>query len=469
MATANCWRCLGRPSTQRLLAPSQIPSFKAPTSAAAFTTSATLFAKDDNSFSMKGHVRTGKRLVLGKKKKGKTDRSKPPGPGERKAFRKRIQLSNDNALKVSGLPELETQQLADPAAVGQMVSLPIDLVDQLRTAEAFKPTQNWGLFRSPHMLVRKDTVDFLGDLTKRVSNKETVRAVIDGERGVGKSMLGLQTMAAGFMNKMVVINIPEAQDLVEARIDYSLIPRSTPEQFSHPSYILKLMQAIRSANEEVLSKEIVKLEHIHLPVSVSRNSSLASLANATKEPEFAWPVFNALWQELLQPGRPPIMFTLDGLSHIMRISDYRSPSFNLIHAHDMALIRLFVEALGGKTHFPNGAAIVGVMTKGNWLKVKSVEKAIEQAKAAQADLPIPERDAFYSKYDERVFEALKGVEVFDVKSISKPEARSLMEYWAASGVLRMRVDEKTVSERWTLAGNGVLGELERSSLYVSRL
>jgi len=153
----------------------------------------------------------------------------------------------------------------------------------------------------------------------------------------------------------------------------------------------------------------------------------------------------------------------------MRISDYRSPSFNLIHAHDLALIRLFVEALGGKTHFPNGAAIVGVTTKGNSLKVKSVEKAIEQAKAAQAELPIPERDAFYSKYDERVFEALKGVEVFDVKSISKLEARSLMEYWAASGVLRMRVDEKTVSERWTLAGNGVLGELERASLYVSRL
>ena len=265
------------------------------------------------------------------------------------------------------------------------------------------------------------------------------------------------------------LTVEPAQDLVEARTDYSYIPRTTPEQFSHPSYILKLLQALRSANEEVLSKEIIKLEHIHLPGNLSRNASLATLANVTKEPEFAWPVFNALWQELLQPGRPPIMFTLDGLSHIMRISDYRSPSFNLIHAHDFALTRLFVEALGGKTHFPNGAAIVGVMTKGNWLKDKSVEKALEQARAAQAELPIPERDAYYSKYDERVFEALKGVEVFDVKSISKLEARSLMEYWAASGVLRMRVDEKTVSERWTLAGNGVLGELERVSLYVSRL
>lgn len=260
---------------------------------------------------------------------------------------------------------------------------------------------------------------------------------------------------------------PAANDLVEARTDYAPIPKT--EQFSQPTYLLKLMQTIASANEPVLSKETVKLEHIYLPVSVARNTSLASLATATKEPEFAWPVFQAFWNELIQPGRPPIMFTLDGLSHIMRVSDYRSPSFAPIHSHDLGLIRIFTDALGGKTQFPNGAAIVGIMTKGCQPKIKSVEKALEQAVAVQAGLEMPPRDPFYTKYDERVFEALKGVSVFDVKSLTKPEARALMEYWAASGVLRLRIDEKTVSERWTLAGNGILGELERSLFYVPRL
>lgn len=257
------------------------------------------------------------------------------------------------------------------------------------------------------------------------------------------------------------------QDLTTAATDYQEIPKS--EQFSQPTYLLKLMQNIQEANREVLSRLYIQGDHIHLPFNAPRSMSLASLATATKEADAAWPAFLALWQELLLPGRPPIMMNLDGLNHIMRVSDYRSPAFKLIHSHDLALLRVFTDALGGKTNFVNGAAIIGVTTKGNCPKLASVDKAIEQAAAAQAGQAIPARDPFYKKYDERVFDALKGVSVVDVKGVSKAEARALMEYWAASGVLRMRVDEKSVSERWTLAGNGVVGEIERTSLYAVRL
>lgn len=208
---------------------------------------------------------------------------------------------------------------------------------------------------------------------------------------------------------------------------------------------------------------------MHLPVAANRGMTLAALANATKEPEFAWPVFQAFWKELLLPGRPPILFTLDGLSHIMRISDYRSPAFELIHSHDLSLIRLFTEALGGKTQFANGAGILGICTKGNSPVIPSMEKALEQAAAAQAGTPVAERDPFFAKYDDRVFDALKGVKLLNVNGVSKKEARGLMEYWAASGILRTRVDEKNVSEKWTMAGSGILGEMERVALYDVRV
>ncbi|KAH6648621.1 mitochondrial ribosomal death-associated protein 3-domain-containing protein [Truncatella angustata] len=460
MATPNCWRCLARPS-QRLLRPTAIAI---PTASAPFSTSAAQLAKDDNSATR--HVKAGKRLVLGKKKK-RPDQGKPVGPGERKAFRKRIQLSNDNALEVPGLEQLNAQDLVDPSAVGTMVGLPDQLIDQLRATEAFKPTQNWGLFRSPHMLIRQETVHLLKDITEKISQKQTVRTVITGEKTSGKSILALQALCAGFLNKYVVINIPEGQDLTTAHTEYQEIPKS--DQFSQPVYLLKLMQTIAETNREVLSQQFIKGDHIHLPFNAPRSMSLASLLTATKENDFAWPTFLAWWQELLLPGRPPILFNLDGLSHIMRVSDYRSPAFKLIHSHDLALLKLFTEALGGKTKFANGAAIIGTMTKSNCPKLPSVEKALEQASAAQAGQQIPPRDPFFAKYDDRVFDALKGVSVFDVKGVSKAEARALMEYWAASGVLRMRVDERNVSERWTLAGNGVLGEMERTSLYAVRL
>ncbi|KAI1384928.1 mitochondrial ribosomal protein [Hypoxylon trugodes] len=462
MASANCWRCLSRPS-QRLLMPTSLltPISMIPT--AAFTTSAPSNAQKIMEPGMSRHVRAGKRLTLGKKKKRQADRTKPPGTGERKAFRKRIQLSNDNALAVEGLDELTGENIVDPSSIGQVVSLPATAVDQLRASEAFKPTQNWGLFRSPHILIRQETVDLAKQLTDAVGKKETLRLVITGDRVAGKSMLALQALATGFLNNWIVINIPEAQELTTAATEYSQIPNS--EQFSQPMYIIKLFQSIFKSNQRILSQCRVELDHIHLPIAINRGATLAALANATKEPEFAWPVFQALWKELLLPGRPPIMFALDGLSHIMRISDYRNPAFQLIHSHDLSLVRLFTDALGGKTKFVNGAAILGVTSKGNSPIIPSMEKALEQAAAAQAGQPIPPRDPFFAKYDERVFESLKGVKLLNVCGVSKAEARSLMEYWAASGVLRMRVDEKNVSEKWTLAGNGVLGEMERASLY----
>lgn len=213
MASANCWRCLARPS-QRLLVPaSLLPAPSTPASAAAFTTSAQLRAKPGQKEepNLSRHIRTGKKLILGKKKRP-ADKGKPPVSGERKAFRKRIQLSNNNALAVPGLSELTAENVVDASSVGQVFSLPEVVLDQLRASEAFKPTQTWGLFRSPHTLIRKETVDLAKQLTDAVGKKETLRLVITGDRASGKSVLGLQGLATGFLNKWVVINIPEGTE-----------------------------------------------------------------------------------------------------------------------------------------------------------------------------------------------------------------------------------------------------------------
>ncbi|KAI3342652.1 mitochondrial ribosomal death-associated protein 3-domain-containing protein [Ustulina deusta] len=452
MASANCWRCLARPSQRLLLASASIAA-SAPTSAA-FTTSAHLAKVDEPSSK---HIRTGRRLTLGRKKRT-PDKTKPPLTGERKAFRKRIQLSNDNALAVPGLARLSPENAVDPDSVGKIFGIPAELIDQLRACEAFKSSQNWNLFRSPHTLVRKETVDLAKQMADAVENKQTLRLVVTGNRGSGKSILGLQALATGILNNWVVINIPEGQELTTAATEYSAIPNS--EMFSQPVYNVKLMQAIYQTNHSVLAQHKVQLDHMHLPISVTRNMTLAGLLNATKEPDFAWPVFQSFWKELLLPGRPPILFSLDGLGHIMRLSEYRSPAFELIHSHDLSLVRMYTDALGGKTEFPNGAAILGVTSKGNAPILPSVEKAIAQAAAAQKGEEIPSRDPF-RKYDERVFDSLRGVKVLDVQGVSKTEARALMEYWAASGILLSRIDEKSVSTNWILAGGGVLAEMER--------
>ncbi|KAI0017294.1 mitochondrial ribosomal death-associated protein 3-domain-containing protein [Xylariomycetidae sp. FL0641] len=478
MASSNCWRCLARPSQRLLLAPgaattasaSPIAVTTSSATIAAFSTSAPAASKSGKP-KLSQHVVKGKALNLARGKrdlqKKAGSKTKAPLPGERKAFRKRIQLSNVNALEVSGLDVLSPENLTDPASIGKVIGIPEDVIDQLRAVEAFKPTQNWGLFRSPHMLIRNETVDLAKQITDALRNKETLRMIVTGSKGSGKSIIGLQAMATGFLNKCVVINIPEAQELVIAQTEYSRI--GDTELYSQPTYLQKLVQAILQSSPMLANLKIAK-DYIDLPFNLSRNMSLADLLNVTKDPEYMWDVFSTFWKELLLPGRPPVLLTLDGLAHIMRISKYRSPAFELIHSHDLALIRLFVDVLSGKTRLTNGGAVLGITSLGNAPIIKSFDKALEQASAAHRGEPVPPRDPFYAKYDERVLNVVhSGVRVLDVHGVDKREARAIMEYWAASGILRARVDEANVSEKWTMAGHGVLAEMERVALYDIRV
>ncbi|KAK5624710.1 hypothetical protein RRF57_000426 [Xylaria bambusicola] len=207
MASTNCWRCLVRPSQRLLLAPASGVA-SAPTSAA-FTTTSTHLGKVTDPSSR--HIRAGKKLSLGRHKRT-PDKTKPPLPGERKAFRKRIQLSNDNALAVTGLDVLTTENVVDSDSIGKVFGIPADSLDQLRVCEAFKSSQTWSLFRSPHMLVRKETVDLTKQMMDAIEKKETLRLVVTGNRGSGKSIVGLQALATGLLNEWVVINIPEGTE-----------------------------------------------------------------------------------------------------------------------------------------------------------------------------------------------------------------------------------------------------------------
>ncbi|WQF77596.1 Putative small ribosomal subunit protein mS29 [Colletotrichum destructivum] len=475
-SAANCARCLTRPTTIAAAAPrilSQrivpiITSYSSATGVAPFSTSSADSAAARRVTYIGKHIRRGK-INQNARKKRDTARVKKPAPGERKAFRKRITLSNNNALAVEGLQDVGRETLAVAENKGSVVALPDQLVDQLRTLEAFKTTQNWGLFRRPHMLVRGETVKLVKRLDGAVNERQTLRMVLTGDKVVGKSMLLLQGLSHALLNNWVVINIPEAQDLTNSNTDYSPVPNTKPLQFYQPTYCFSLLQQIVKANGPILKQHKISKEYPEL-LHVPKDGTLLDIATAAKEPEFAWPAFQALWHELTTaPDGPPVFLGLDGLSHIMKISAYRDPSFNLVHSHDLTLVRLFVDALSGKTPLANGGAVIAATSRSNAPRSPSMELALAQSAAAAADLHVPTPDPYNKGYDDRVYEAVRGVETFNVSGISREEARAVMEYWAASGLMRARIDETTVAEKWTISGGGVLGELERASLLNSRM
>jgi small subunit ribosomal protein S29 len=169
------------------------------------------------------------------KKKAPVKAGKPPASGERKAMRKRIVLSNTNALEVEGMQDLDAEMVEGmvrvrdeseeavlagalgmvgeeneegEGVVGKVVGLGGATVDSLRAVEAFKTTQGWGLFRRPGLLVREESVVISRKLVEGEKGG-VVRLVVDGERGAGKSLLLLHAMATAFVRGWIVLNIPE--------------------------------------------------------------------------------------------------------------------------------------------------------------------------------------------------------------------------------------------------------------------
>lgn len=241
------------------------------------------------------------------------------------------------------------------------------------------------------------------------------------------------------------------------------------------------MQAIRKANQGLLKELYTSRSYEELTNPVAEGANLLALIDSAREADQAWSVFSALWYELFSvkedgsgKPRPPILFTLDGLSSIMRVSDYRATNFDMIHSHDLVLVRNFVDILSGKIPLPNGGAVIAATARNNAARNASMELAINRQLERQQGISESEltpRDPYCRKYDEKTDQVLenRGLDVVNVRGINKAEARSLMEYWAASGLLRAQVDEKTVSEKWMTGGNGIIGEMEKAGLLSLRL
>lgn len=156
--------------------------------------------------------------------------------------------------------------------------------------------------------------------------------------------------------------------------------------------------------------------------------------------------------------------TLDGLNHACRISEYRNADFEKIHSLDLSILAHFFAYFGKHKALPNGGAVLAATSKGNAPKNEALDLAIKQQEERQAVGRVVTQPDPFKPVVERDYRALQNIEVMRLGGLSREEARGLMEYWAASGVLRARVDEKTVVEKWALAGHGVVGEIERGAL-----
>lgn len=278
----------------------------------------------------------------------------------------------------------------------------------------------------------------------------------------------------------------QARDITIGQTDYSPLPNSSPVQFVQKDYIANLLGQTAKANRAVLST--MRLIHTNnLPMTVPENITLDRFAEiGSSDPDVAWTIFQILWKELTslpkeesaelssKPEknpfrRPPILLALDNVSHIMTTTHYQTVdkkgNLHPIHAHDLSIVKHFVDHLSGETALGNGGLVLAATSESEHAKSDALEVATKMAKARQnASQPQNLGDFWdpYKSIDHRSLDALRTVDFMNLSGLSRQEARTVMEYWAGSGMLRGTVADEFVVEKWTLAGGGIVGELEKA-------
>lgn len=476
MSSSICARCLWR-----LQSPPKVSSLPAlpGIGRSSFHSSATQYALPAKK-KPSGHRSTGPKFREARGatiKKKKKERPRPPAPGERKTARTRIVLSNTNAMEVQGLESLTKDNMLKSEKMGEMLALDWTIIDRLREVKAFKSSQNWNMFRRPATLMRQESIQLGYEIDEISKEPRTMQRIITGDKKAGKSVQLLQAMSMAFLNNWIVINVPEAQDYTINQSSYAPAPGGEDEQlYVQPQLASDLLTRVVAANGTILNKLHVVQDHTASKLPRTKGMTLKDLAKlGSEEVSIAWPTWQALWKELNSKSSgkiaiPPVLFAVDSIDHWFDMTKYRSSDFNPIHAHQFLFIRQFMQLL---FHTPapglaNGGIILAATSGSNSPVAPSFHILLSQLVArangremTDADFPLPKP---YQKVDQRVLDLFRGrgseaTEVQELKGISQQEAKGFLEYFARSGILKEALTDEKISEKWTLSGGGVIGEL----------
>jgi small subunit ribosomal protein S29 len=240
-----------------------------------------------------------------------------------------------------------------------------------------------------------------------------------------------------------------------------------------------LLNNIMEVNKGILQNLYLSKTYPGIPFNDDKVSLYQLAQRGRDDHNLAWPVFCALWSELTIPNttdsqalghRPPILYCADNISHLLVPSHYQMlDTENIlqpIHALDLALPRHFIDHVTGAKSLPNGGIVLGATSKSDFVLCPPLEVGIKlgevRAKTPSSNPVVSDFWNPLQRIDQRVMDICSNLDTLRLEGVSKEEAKSIIEYWAFNGLVRERIADSWVGEKWTLSGGGVLGELEKA-------
>ncbi|WWC57585.1 mitochondrial 37S ribosomal protein mS29 [Kwoniella dejecticola CBS 10117] len=259
---------------------------------------------------------------------------------------------------LSDLPRLQPGNFKSDN-VGKPTTFPKATFDKLRAFSLSKKVeQELSSNGGPASVIRQSTIDLARqlDANKGKSSKDS-RYVLTGERGSGKSMLLLQTVAYAMESGWIVLFNPKATEWTNSSSHFIYDPLT--QLFSQWQSAQKILSTLLAVNKDNL--DAIKLtSDIELAQgkTATKGSKLSELvANGSKDDRIAVKALDSVMAVLEKQTQFPVLWAIDETQTLFTTSQYRTPEYQPIEPYHLSTPRLALDFISGRRSFAKGTVL----------------------------------------------------------------------------------------------------------------
>ncbi|KIY37087.1 mitochondrial carrier protein [Cryptococcus gattii E566] len=263
-----------------------------------------------------------------------------------------------NPPDLSDLPRLNPDKFRKDN-VGKPTIFSQDVQDKLKSfGLPSKIDKEYASAGGPASVVREATLG----LVKRVEGAKTgssklARYILTGERGSGKSVLLVQSVAYAIESGWIVLYSPRASKWVNSTSQYIYDPETkTYAQWESAQNILSVL--LETNKDKLSAIELSERVELTKGKSVKAGESVAVLAQlGVKDDRSAVKVLEAVVDALEKQTKFPVLWAIDEAQTLFNTSKYRAADYTPIEPYHLSTPRLALDFITGRRSFSRGAVV----------------------------------------------------------------------------------------------------------------
>ncbi|WVN87579.1 uncharacterized protein L203_102762 [Cryptococcus depauperatus CBS 7841] len=300
--------------------------------------------------------------------------------------------------------------------------------------------------------------DLTLDLAKRLENARSGSSsnatyVLSGNKGSGKSILLIQSVAYALESDWIVLYTPRATEWTNSSSHYIYDP--SLKTFSQWESAQTTLSILLETNKD-------KLAAIKLPStieftkgnSIEEGESLTSLIQlGAKDDRVAVQVFDEVMNVLEKQTQFPVLWAIDEIQTLFKPSKYRAPDYSPLEPYDLSIPRLVLDMIAGRRSFSKGAILTA-------LSYNSPSDLPSPSLLSTLDLPSTQPITPYTPLNQYHVSHAKNLTPIPVPPcMALEEAGGLFDLYARKGWTKGAGDELFMQS--FVASQGNPGEIER--------